>query len=108
MKSDYNRKFTKGNDYLTVKDGNWYLVKQSGQRTWVAMKLIGENNNIMLTGNGQKLWEDLNPNVTYSNPTRSHVDLKKAIMCILVGKPPMSDVTSEREGNKVIIEIKDY
>jgi len=58
-------KFLKGYDYIVKgSKGYWYLVRQTGQRTWVAIQFTNVEvpmEERIYFGNGIALWTELNP-----------------------------------------------
>jgi|SaaInlStandDraft_4_1057021.scaffolds.fasta_scaffold02531_15 hypothetical protein len=58
--------FKKGNIYIIHSEtmGHWYMVKQTGMKTWVAMNFTNidiANDKEVFSGNGQALWAKLQP-----------------------------------------------
>ena len=58
-------KFEKGYTYiLKAKNGYWYMVRQTGQRSWYAMQFTSLEcpmEDRIKTGNSIALWETLTP-----------------------------------------------
>lgn len=66
--------FKKGYIYIIHSEtmGHWYMVKQTGMKTWVAMNFTNidiDNTKEVFTANGQKLWIDLKPRVDFKKYT---------------------------------------
>jgi len=58
-------KFLKGYDYLVKStNGYWYIVRQTGQRSWYAMQFTNietPHEDRLRFGNSLVLWQSLNP-----------------------------------------------
>lgn len=60
--------FTKGYTYLAQKDSKWYIVHQSGQRSWTATVFthtVPVEEEAILTGNGKDLPNKFGEKFTY-------------------------------------------
>jgi len=80
-------KFMKGITYVIYSGtkGHWYLVKQVGMKSWIAMNFtnvdISEDKEFF-RGNAQSLWADLKPRDDFKE-CRQNKELRHAMFDVL-------------------------